>query len=125
MRRKDLKREIIKHIQYWRPVLDLQNWTIKVNWSSDKDVASCLADPTYKTMNLKFNLKKIAKEVDDLEELALHELVHGPLWLLARGLENRSRTKVIAHIEENTTCTFTSALLSARALGERRAKRRK
>lgn len=124
MSNKDLKARITGYIHYWRPVLDLDNWTIKVEWNKNKDIANALAAPDYKQLHLQFNLKRIAKEVDDLEELVLHELVHGPLWLLARGIESRNRTKVVAYIEENTTTTVTNALLRARALGENKAKRR-
>lgn len=124
MSNKDLKGRILAFIQYWGPILDLQNWAIKVSWDEKKHVATCRADPKYKVMFVRFNLTKIRKEIDDLEELVVHELVHGPLWLLARGLEDRQKTKVVEFIEENTTSTMTMALLRARAMGEQRSKRR-
>lgn len=118
MSNKELKKRILNYINYWRPVLDLQNWTVKVNWKEKTDVANCLADPAYKTMVIRFNLRKIARDIDDLEELVLHELVHAPLWLISRGLEDRERDKTVRFIEENTTSTFTNALLYARFKGE-------
>lgn len=121
---KALKTRILEYIRYWRPILDLENWTIKVQWNN-RGVASSLAQPDYKVLHLKFNLKRIAGEIDDLEELVLHELVHGPLWLLSRGIEDRKRTKKLAFIEENTTCTVTNALMRARMVGGQRLKRRK
>lgn len=128
MTRKDLRARILELIGFWRPILDLQNWVIHINFSETKILAGCNTDPEYKQGHLSFNLPKIQREMDrgllDLEELVVHELTHMPLWLMARGMENRNRTKVVEYVEELTTTTISRALLRARQAGEARVKRR-
>lgn len=127
MSHKDLKERILALIGLWRPVLDLENWVIRIDWTERKILAGCTAMPEYKNASLSFNLARIAKECSDpvdLEELVVHELTHIPLWLVARGLESRSRTKIVAYIEEHTATTISRALLRARREGELRGKRR-
>lgn len=125
---KDLKDRILALIRYWRPILDLENWDVYINWNEKRITAGNKTDPEYKRCTLYFNLPRILRDCQDpreLEELVVHELTHSPLWLMARGLEDRNRTKLVEYIEETTTTTMSRALLRARAAGEDKEKKRR
>lgn len=123
-----LKKKIKKYIERWVPILDLQGWSIKILWDETDNVATAEAWPQYKSLALRFNLPRIKKEgfdnPRDLEDLVLHELVHGPLWTLARGLERLHPEPVTNRFEEECTTTITTALLRARNMGKKRRRRR-
>lgn len=71
-----LQREIETIIAHWRPILGLDGWGIELRFDEKKDKANAKVSLQYEEATLNFNLPRIAAEVSDLEELALHELVH-------------------------------------------------
>lgn len=98
-----LRREILQHFAYWRPVLGLEGWDIKVRFDETVCQAYCDARPKYLTATLNFNLRRIRKELHTLaerEELTLHETVH----------------VLMPHASETAVSQVTLSLLRARAL---------
>jgi hypothetical protein len=78
-----LQREIERHAEYWRPILGLEGWDIRVLWNEKENTATCAARPQYLTATLHFNLPDVRKEcrtVAEREELVLHEMVHSIAW---------------------------------------------
>lgn len=78
-----LRREIQQHFNYWRPVLGLEGWDIRIRFDERQCQAYCDARPKYLTATLNFNLTRIRKELKtpaEREELVLHEMVHTVIW---------------------------------------------
>ena len=98
-----LRQEILGYYAYWRPVLGLEGWDMRVRFDEKQCLAYCDARPKYLTATLNFNLKRIKKELKtsaEREELTLHEMVH----------------VLSPHASETAVSQMTLSLLRARAL---------
>lgn len=83
---RSLQQRIEAHFSYWRPVLGLEGWSIKLRYDEKKLKGYCITSPKYLEATLGFNPKKIRAFLraeknqkhwyDPLEELVLHEMVH-------------------------------------------------
>lgn len=83
MTRQRLKREIERHVAYWRPVLGVEGWDLKIRWNERENTATCAARPKYLTATLYFNLAAVPKDYPtkaERAELVLHEMVHAVIW---------------------------------------------
>lgn len=79
-----LQQEIHRHVNYWRPILGLEGWDLRVQFNERENTATCAAKPCYLKATLHFNTdKEIRREYPtraDREELVLHEMVHSIIW---------------------------------------------
>lgn len=115
----DYRYEIDQILAYWQPILDLENWDIRIGFTEAESVACCLAKPQYLTAMLDFNLARLGQEIKtrpELEELVLHELVHARLWALANVLPDLDTipNRFLEYYEEEAVSQVTNALLRAR-----------
>lgn len=118
----DFDLEIEGFIREWRARLDLQHWTLDVNFDLVGHLATCAAEPQYMHAVLSFNADRLSAEIKtrrSLEELVLHELVHARLWALANmfiGLDENGE-RVVEYLEEEAVTQMTGALLRAKYNG--------
>lgn len=102
----------------WRTKLGLNSWRIALIELETEESASCIADPTYKQIDLGVNTKRIlSEEYSDLqiESTALHELVHARLWICFDQLINPAVPEDLATFhEERLTEVMTASLLRAK-----------
>jgi len=123
-----IRRKVLDTIVKWAPLLGLEAWDVRVKFDEKEASATAMADPRYRMLICRFNIPRIVAEElteEDVEELALHELVHAPLWNLSRGLERINPEPAVSYFEEETTTCITNALLGARAMGKKKTKKRR
>jgi hypothetical protein len=75
----ELREKIAELVAFWRPVLALSEWLIRVEFGEEKNLAVCEVRREYEEATLRFNLTRIAAEVENeaqMHELVLHELAH-------------------------------------------------
>jgi hypothetical protein len=106
-------------IREWGVRLDLQHWTIHVDFDLEEHLGTCVAQPEYMTATLSFNARRMRNETTTrraLEELVLHELVHARLWAIANmfsGLDANGE-RMLEFLEEEAVTQMTGALLRAK-----------
>lgn len=109
-------------IREWALRLDLQHWTLDVNFDLVAHLATCAAEPQYMHAILSFNRLRLEAEVFTwraLEELVVHELVHARLWTLANlftGLDENG-LRMLEFVEEEAVTQMTGALLRSKYNG--------
>lgn len=112
----DFRNEIEGWIREWAVRLDLQHWTIVVDFEQVEHLATCLAEPEYMKATLSFNLPRLETDIGSdtraLEELVVHELVHARLWAVANY--HRTEDSFTLYLEEEAVTQVTGALLRAK-----------
>lgn len=99
-----MQREVLRYVEYWRPILGLEGWDIKLRFDETDCLAYCNALPKYLTATLAFNPRRMRRELRtarEREELVLHEMVHAVIW----------------RASETAVSQVTLSLLRARAQG--------
>lgn len=114
--------EIEGFVREWGRRLDLQHWTIVVDFNLVDHLATCEAEPEYMRAHLSFNVERMTAEITTrraLEELVLHELVHARLWAVANmftGMDENGQ-RMMEFLEEEAVTQMTGALMRAKYNG--------
>jgi hypothetical protein len=121
MRAKAIEREFRKAIALWRPIVGLSDWQVFVTVDNAADcVAQTVARPEYREVRFTLNADAAARDphlygtAPDIEYLALHELCHAPLWVLAEYAERQLPDHQARWHNENVTTKIARALWVAR-----------
>ena len=116
---RDWSQEVAAWVREWAVRLDLQHWTLEINFDEAVHLATCVAEPQYMQAIISFNPVRLDLEIEterELEELVLHELVHARLWALANlfiGLDENGK-RMTEFLEEEAVTQMTGALLRSK-----------
>jgi hypothetical protein len=87
MARKSKKQIILLLVDLLKPILRLDDWTIKVQFVKiASHRADCEANPEYKEAVIRFDVSRIS--TDDLIPFVVHEMLHCVIWRLAHVAES-------------------------------------
>ena len=109
---KDLAEAILSLVAYYRTVLGLEHWDIKVHLkeiceTDATTAADCGAEPEYYAADVTFYLAILAERpVEELPGFVRHELLHVWLWPLAtmaNDLTENKFEKVVMRLDERVT----------------------
>jgi len=118
---RSVEREFRKAITLWRPIVGLADWQVFLKIDDTADcVAQTVTRPRYREVHLTLNPSAAEREFGTygtarhIEYLALHELCHAPVWVLAEFAERLLPDDQAAWHNENVTTKLARALWVAR-----------
>lgn len=116
-----VERAFRRAVADWRPIVGLTDWQVFVFVDpNNDDVAGARARPDYKELQLFVNPAGIKNDAAlyptarHVEYVALHELVHALVWVLAETQERRLPDHQARWHNENVTTSVARALWVAR-----------
>lgn len=75
-----IRARVNRLVAKWRPVLGLESWGLTVLFDEQKDLANCTVKPGYEEATIRFNVKRMRRELPNVmpayEELTVHEMIH-------------------------------------------------
>ncbi len=101
-----VRRRIRTLIKKWIPILGLEEWTLRVTFKPDKtDAGWCRADTKDRKATVNFDLEHIRErwfeEMDEVEFLVVHELVHAVEWRASeRAVDQIARALLIVEAQK-------------------------
>jgi len=108
--KKITEKRILRAVEYYVPLIGLEDWTLKVLFDPTIDAAaSCEADEEYRSAKLCFNIPKMKENNEPVARTVRHELLHCLTWPQTQVMGFLAKTKPaqeMARLAEERSTTW-------------------